>query len=68
MPHGTVAWFDAQRGIGAILIEGSGIEVPVRSTQIDGGGRQSRQQNLRRDTRVACTLPHRPRATHVHIP
>ena len=67
MHYGTVAWFDAQRGIGAITIEGSGIEVPVRSSQIDGGGRQSLQE----DTRVAFTLldgPGGPQAADVYVP
>jgi CspA family cold shock protein len=67
MPHGTVAWFDPQRGIGAITIEGSGIKVPVQSTQIDGGGRQS----LQRGTRVAFTLldgPGGPQAANVYVP
>jgi cold shock CspA family protein len=47
MHYRTVAWFDAQRGIGVITIEDSGFEVPVRSAQIDGGGRQSRTQHSR---------------------
>jgi cold shock protein len=67
MFYGTVAWFDPQRGIGAITIEGSGMEVPVSSTQIDGGGRQSLQAN----TRVAFTLldgPDGPRAAVVYVP
>ncbi len=67
MLYGTVAWFDAQRGIGAITIEGSGMQVPVSSTQIDGGGRQSLQE----DVRVAFTLvdgPDGPRAGDVYVP
>ncbi len=67
MLYGTVAWFDAQRGIGAITIEGSGMQVPVASTQIDGGGRQS----LEADARVAFTLldgPDGPRAADVYTP
>jgi CspA family cold shock protein len=65
--YGTVAWFDAQRGVGAITIEGSGMEVPVRATRIDGGGRQSLQQH----TRVAFTLldgPCGPQAANVYVP
>ncbi len=67
MHYGTVAWFDAQRGIGVIMIEGSGFEVSVRSAQIDGGGRQSLQQL----TRVAFTLldgPSGPRGAGVYVP
>jgi len=65
MHYGTVAWFDAQRGIGVITIEGSGFEVPVRSAQIDGGGRQSLTQH----SRVAFKLldgPGGPRAVDVY--
>jgi cold shock protein len=65
MHYRTVAWFDAQRGIGVITIEDSGFEVPVRSAQIDGGGRQSRTQH----SRVAFKLldgPGGPRAADVY--
>ena len=67
MVYGTVAWFDPERGIGAITIEGSGTEVPVTSTHIDGGGRQSLQENAH----VAFTLldgPDGPRAADVFSP
>ena len=67
MHYGTVAWFDAQRGIGVITIDGSGLDIPVRSAQIDGGGRQS----LTAHSRVAFLLPDGPggrRATGVHVP
>jgi cold shock CspA family protein len=67
MHYGTVVWFDAERGIGMITVEDSGVEVPVRSAQIDGGGRQS----LTAHTRVAFRLlegPGRPRAVGVHVP
>jgi cold shock CspA family protein len=67
MHYGTVAWFDVQRGVGMIRIEDSEFEVPVRSAQIDGGGRQS----LTVDTRVAFRLlegPRGPRAVDVYVP
>ncbi|TWF75353.1 cold shock CspA family protein [Pseudonocardia hierapolitana] len=67
MHYGTVAWFDARRGIGMIMMEGSGSEVPVSSAQIDGGG----QQSLAADTRVAFRLLHGPggpRAVDVYVP
>jgi CspA family cold shock protein len=67
MHYGTVAWFDAQRGIGVITIEGSGCEVSVQSAQIDGGGRQS----LTARTRVAFRLldgPGGPQAADVYTP
>ncbi|WP_433505418.1 cold shock domain-containing protein [Pseudonocardia halophobica] len=67
MHCGTVAWFDAQRGVGAITVDVSGAEVSVRSTQIDGGGRQS----LTAATRVAFTLldhPCGPRIVDVFVP
>jgi cold shock protein len=67
MYYGTVVWFDAERGIGVIAVEDSGFEVPVRSAQIDGGGRQS----LTAHTRVAFRLLEGlsgPRAAGVHVP
>jgi CspA family cold shock protein len=67
MTYGTVAWFDAERGVGVIRIEMTDVEVPVRSAQIDGGGRQS----LRQDDRVAFALengPSGPHAARVFVP
>jgi cold shock CspA family protein len=63
----TVTWFDPQRGIGMITVDGSGHQVPVRAAEIDGGGRQS----LRVDDRVAFQLlvaPNGPRAVQVRVP
>ena len=65
MHYGTVAWFDTQRGIGVITIDGSGFEVPVRSAQIDGGGRQSLTQHSRVAFRVQDG-PDGPRAVAVY--
>lgn len=66
LDYGTVTWFDRQHGIGSIAVDGGGYEVPVRSVEIDGGGRQS----LRVDDRVAFTLvegPDGPRAARVWV-
>jgi cold shock protein len=67
MHYGTVTWFDTQRGIGVITIEGSGFEVRVRSAQIDGGGRQSLSQHSRVTFRL-LDGPGGPRATDVYVP
>jgi cold shock CspA family protein len=67
MTYGTVAWFDPERGLGAIAVEGSEQLVPVNATEIDGGGRQS----LRMADRVAFTLldgPRGVRAVRVWVP
>jgi CspA family cold shock protein len=61
---GTVKWFDAERGVGAILADCGGREVAVSASDIDGGG----QQSLRASARVAFTLldaPRGPRAVRV---
>lgn len=52
MFSGTVTWFDPERGIGGIAVDGSGHELGVRSSDIDGGGRQS----LRPLDRVRLTV------------
>jgi cold shock CspA family protein len=46
MATGTVSWYDPQRGVGVIVLDG-GAEVPVHRAQIDGGGSQSLQQHDR---------------------
>lgn len=43
MIFGTVTWFDPQRGLGGIVIDGVDREVSVRSAEIEGGGLQSLQ-------------------------
>lgn len=67
MISGTVMWFDPERGIGGITVDGSDHEVTVRSSAIDGGGRQS----LRPRDRVRLTVRHGPSdalATRVWTP
>jgi|tagenome__1003787_1003787.scaffolds.fasta_scaffold20285377_1 cold shock CspA family protein len=51
MATGTVSWFDAERGVGVIVLD-DGTEVPVHRAHIDGGGSQS----LRERDRVAFDL------------
>lgn len=67
MISGTVMWFDPERGIGGIAVDGSDHEVAVRSSEIDGGGWQS----LRPRDRVRLTVQHGTsgaRATRVWTP
>jgi cold shock CspA family protein len=67
MTYGTVTWFDPQRGVGAVTIEETGVEVAVRSAQIDGGG----QQSLQKDHRVVLTLvdgPSGPQVANIYVP
>ena len=52
MISGTVVWFDPERGVGGIAVDGLDHEVAVRSAAIDGGGNQS----LRPNDRVRLTL------------
>ena len=52
MASGTVTWFDPQRGVGGITVDGVDGEVAVRSSEIDGGGLQS----LRPHDRVSLTV------------
>ncbi|WP_214369269.1 cold-shock protein [Pseudonocardia sp. H11422] len=64
MAEGTVMWFDAERGVGRIAVDGGG-ELLVHYTQIDGGGRQS----LRENDRVSFTVQASesgPRAVRVY--
>jgi len=64
---GTVVWFDPERDVGAIAVEGSDRDVAVRSSAIDGGGNQS----LRPNDRVRLTLDDRlggARAARVWTP
>jgi cold shock CspA family protein len=53
---GTVTWFDPERGVGGIAVDGAGHDVTVRSSEIDGGGRQS----LRPRDRVRLTMHNGP--------
>ena len=52
MISGTVLWFDPERGVGDLAVDGVDREVAVRSSPIDGGGNQS----LRPHDRVRLTL------------
>jgi cold shock CspA family protein len=64
---GTVRWFDPERGIGVIVLDGSDREVAVRSAAVDGGGRQS----LRPQDRIRLTVfdgPSGASATRVWTP
>jgi cold shock CspA family protein len=64
---GTVTWFDPKRGIGGIAVDGTDRELPVESSEIDGGGLQS----LRRYDRVRLTVhevPEGARALRVWTP
>jgi cold shock CspA family protein len=64
---GTVAWFDPERGLGGIVVEGLDHEVAVRSSAIDGGGVQS----LRPHDHVRLTVldgPDGARAIRVWTP
>jgi len=56
LAYGTVTWFDPQRGVGVIRMDGEGHDVVVQSTDIDGGGLQS----LRAADSVAFTLLNGP--------
>jgi cold shock CspA family protein len=38
---GTVAWFDPKLGIGGIAVDGTDRDLPVESSEIEGGGVQS---------------------------
>jgi cold shock protein len=58
MAYGTVAWYDAQRGVGGIEPGGHGLA--VHYSQIDGGGRQS----LRPSDRVAFAMLDGPTDRH----
>lgn len=67
MAHGTVTWFDALRGMGAIALDDGGHDAHVHFSDIDGGGRQS----LTAGARVAFTLlcgVGGPRAVGVWVP
>ena len=67
MITGIVTWFDPERGVGTIAVEGTDRRFAVRSSDIDGGGRQS----LSPDTRVRFTPSDGPdgaRAVHVWVP
>ena len=53
MRYGTVAWFDPRRGVGAIKPDGGDeAHLRVHYSKIDGGGRQSPQENDRVAFRV----------------
>jgi cold shock CspA family protein len=49
---GTVTWFDSERGLGGVAVDGCDGEVAVCSSEIDGGGLQS----LRSSERVRLTI------------
>lgn len=67
MITGIVTWFDPERGVGTIAVEGTDRRFAVRSSDIDGGGRQS----LRPNDRVRFTASDEldgARAIHVWVP
>lgn len=65
--NGTVSWFDARRGVGAIAPDDGAADIAVSCLHIDGGGHQS----LRPNDRVSFTVvdePHGRVATQVYLP
>jgi cold shock CspA family protein len=54
---GTVTWFDPERRMGGIAVDGCDGEVAVRSSEIDG----SCLQSLRPSERVRLTIVDGPR-------
>jgi CspA family cold shock protein len=68
MKYGTVAWFDPRRGVGAIEPDGDDeATLHVHYSQIDGGGRQSLQENDRVAFRVVDGASGRE-AVDVYVP
>lgn len=64
---GTVTWFAPKRRIGGIAVDGTGRELPVESSEIDGASSPS----LRPNDRVRLTVLEGPagaRAVRVWTP
>ncbi len=45
MAHGTVKWFNAEKGFGFIQVEGGGPDVFVHFSAIQGDGYRSLEEN-----------------------